>query len=147
MGKGKGFTAADLSAKGLKIIGGTAQPPAPAKAAKKNKFGAIKTPDPETGTMIDSKQEAKDRAMFRRMLKDGEIAIYAQQPEVIAADGIKYRGDHLVIRLINGCPQIEIADSKGMQTPEFKLKWKLVLKKFPWVIWTKLFKGRSVEPK
>lgn len=146
------FTEADLV--GKKIVGGVGHKAAAKPAPKKNKFGAIKVPDPETGRLIDSKQEAKDRAKYRVMLRNGEIALYAPQPEVVAATGIVYRGDHLVIRMVDGAAEIEIADSKGMETPEFKLKWKLVTEKFPQFKWTKLSsrkpqpsKPKSVKPK
>lgn len=157
------FTEADIA--GRKIVGGVGRTTAAKPAPKKNKFGAIKVPDPETGEMIDSTQEGKDRAMFRQKLLTGEIVLYAKQPEVIvsnidpdnpptAAEAVKYRADHLVIRIVDGIPVVEIYDTKGKETADFINKWKQVLPKFPWFKWIKLFGGKpkpsapkSVKPK
>lgn len=135
-------------------VGGKAAKPAP----KKNKFGNTEVPDPETGSVIKSIQEAKDRAMFRRMLLSGEIALYAPQPEVIASpvdpenppshsEAVKHTPDHLVIRFVDGQPVIEIYETKGLETPDFKIKWKLVTAKFPQFKWTKLFGGKEKPSK
>lgn len=145
------FTEADL--KNFKVVGGAGHKAAAKPAPKKNKFGAIKVPDPETGEMIDSTQEGKDRAMFRQKLLTGEIVLYAKQPEVIVSDidpdnpptsreVVKYRADHLVIRIVDGVPVVEIYDTKGKETPDFINKWKQVLPKFPWFKWIKLFGGK-----
>ena len=91
---------------------------------KKSKYGNIRTEDPETGSMVDSKLEAKHRKEYRQMLKSGLIKAYCPQAEFMLTGGIKYRADHL---LINNDGSIEVIDSKGMPaTPDAKMKQKLM---------------------
>jgi hypothetical protein len=116
------------------------------KPAKRNgKYNAIKVEDPETGTMIDSKIEAAHVAVFRKELKEGIIQTYSRQVEFyILSIGCKYIADH---GWFDSDWVYHVADSKGMQTPEFKLKWKAVQLQYPNIkfhlITDKKFKGTA----
>lgn len=100
-----------------------------------NKFNAQPQADPETGKRVDSKQELKHRQRFRLMLKAGEILSYAWQPEFMLEAGVKYRADHLIVHLDGS---IEVYDTKGVETADFKIKWKQVQKRYPKIRFTKL---------
>ena len=123
--------AAMLQGKGLRVIdkGNPAPKPVSKPAEKKrSKYNAQPVPDPEDGTTIDSKLEAKHRKEYRAMLKAGLLTSYSRQPEFVLAGGIRWVGDHL---LMYPDGSIEIVDSKGMQLPEFKMKMKLMAEAHP----------------
>jgi len=103
----------------------TATPKTP---EKRSKYGAKPVADPEDGTMIDSKLEAKHRKEYRAMLKAGLLTSYSRQPEFVLAGGIRWVADHL---LVYPDGRIEVVDSKGMETPEFKMKMKLMAECHP----------------
>jgi len=116
-------------AAGVRIIEkGKPAPATPKTPEKRSKYGAKPVADPEDGTMIDSKLEAKHRKEYRAMLKAGLLTSYSRQPEFILAGGIRWVGDHL---LVYPDGKIEVVDSKGMETPEFKMKMKLMAECHP----------------
>lgn len=118
-----------LQGRGLRVIDkGNPAPASVKKPEKRSKYNAQPVPDPEDGTTIDSKLEAKHRAEYRRMLKAGLLTSYSRQPEFILAGGVKWKGDHL---LLHPDGSIEIVDSKGMLLPEFKIKMKLMSEAHP----------------
>lgn len=101
-----------------------------------NKYGAKKTV--LDGIKFDSIAESRYYSELKLRKRAGDIEDFELQPEFEIqekfrdSDGnsiraIKYRGDFLVHHN-NGLE--EIIDVKGIQTPEFKLKWKLLKHKF-----------------
>lgn len=106
---------------------------------KRNKFGvrideigrAERTVD---GILFASKGEAERYNELVLLLRAGEISGLKLQPKfTIEVEGVKiceYRGDFEYRE--DGFPVIE--DFKGKQTPEFKLKWKLVQALYPELI-------------
>jgi hypothetical protein len=116
-------------ASGVRVISkGNPAPASVKKAEKRSKYNAIPVPDPEDGTTIDSKLEAKHRKEYRAMLKAGLLTSYSRQPEFVLAGGIKYVSDH-DLHYPDG--RREIVDSKGIQTTDFKMKMKLMKEAHP----------------
>lgn len=135
-----------LKDKGLKTNDKFVKPtsaPVEDKPKRNGKFNAIKVEDPEGGKIIDSKIEAAHVAVFRREMREGKIFCYSRQVEFwLPSMDAKYIADH---GWFDPSGQYHVADSKGMQTADFKLKWKAVQKQHPEIrfhlLTEKKFKG------
>ena len=107
----------------------SATPKQPEKEKGKGRYPNVKKEiDPEDGTLIHSRLETKHRKEYRMLLRTGKIKVYSRQPEFILAGGVKWIGDHLIIHLDGS---MEIVDSKGHETDEFKIKMKLMSEAHP----------------
>jgi len=103
------------------------------------KYGAKKTT--VDGITFDSKLEAERFQQLRLLEKAGEITGLVLQPEfqilqgwVHPETGEKtksrfYIGDFRYID--NATNKMVVEDTKGMETPEFRLKWDLVRSQYP----------------
>lgn len=89
---------------------------------KRSKYGNEKTE--VDGIKLDSRKEAKRWKELRLLLKTGHITWLARQVEFILPGGIIYRADFVF--LSRGETEMEIQDVKGMITPEYRLKKKLM---------------------
>jgi len=86
---------------------------------------------------FDSCAEANHYCELKLRVKAGEIYELKLQPRFLLQESYKYKGK--TIRKIeyvadfeyieNG--QVVVEDKKGMETQVFKIKWKLLLKKYP----------------
>lgn len=86
---------------------------------------------------FDSKAEANRYCELKLLEKAQKIFDLKLQPRFLLQDKFKYKGK--TIRKIeyvadfeyieNG--QVVVEDKKGMETQVFKIKWKLLLKKYP----------------
>jgi hypothetical protein len=97
------------------------------------KYGNVKTTI--GGEKFDSKREALRHLALKDMEKHGEIARLQRQPRfVLGVNGHKiceYIGDW---EYRHGDLYV-VEDSKGVQTAEFKIKWKLAKALFPHIVW------------
>jgi len=101
----------------------------------RNKFGAVKTT--VDGITFDSKLEAKRYGELKLLLKAGKIFALELQPEYpivvetpsgeVVIVGV-YKADFRYKHYVNGLatPATQIEDTKGMKTPVYRLKKKLV---------------------
>lgn len=90
---------------------------------KKGKYGNIKVPDPEDPKRpFDSKLEARHGKDYRLKAKIGEIISVTRQPKFFLQGGVVYIADFLILHLDYS---VEIVDSKGVITPDFRNKEKL----------------------
>lgn len=99
-----------------------------------NKYRAVKTT--QNGIIFDSKFEAKRHAQLQLQERVGQISGLRRQPKfdlwVTREDGeqlklCRYRGDFFYKQH----DSFICEDSKGFETPVFKLKWKLAKFLFP----------------
>ncbi len=107
---------------------------------KKNKYNAIKTTI--DGIKFDSKKESKRYLELKGLQDLGEIEQLEMQPKFLLQDGFRRNGK--AIREINyiadfiytdvSSGEVVVEDVKGVQTDVFKLKYKLFLFKYPYVI-------------
>lgn len=99
--------------------------PAPAapkeKPKRRSKYNA--KPTMLNGKRYASKHEAERAAQIRLLWQGHEIAGFAEQVEFLLPGGIKYRADFVVLNF-DGTYTIE--DAKGVETPDFKLKKRLM---------------------
>jgi hypothetical protein len=101
---------------------------------RKNKFGARRTP--VDGIMFDSAKEARRYQQLRLEERAGHITdlklqvpfnITATRPNGEQVVVAKYIADFTYERIYaDGDEEFIVEDAKGVQTPEFKLKKKLV---------------------
>lgn len=102
----------------------------PLKQAKKSKYGAVKTEI--DGIIFDSKHEAKRYQELRLLERAGEINNLCLQVPYILIDkskygrSIKYVADFVYSR--NGLTVVE--DAKGMKTPVYRLKKRMMAEKY-----------------
>ena len=97
-------------------------------APKANKFGAVPQEDPDGGPNFRSTLEAKHAAEYSLLVKAGEIMSFGKQPKVLLGAGITWLLDFIVH---HNDGTVEYVDSKGKDTPDFKLKEKLFREKYP----------------
>lgn len=95
------------------------------KKSPYNKYGAKKTE--YNGVTFDSKKEAHRAYELDMLKRSGEVTDIEYQPvfEVVVNDKkiCKYRAD---FKVTYSDGRVEIEDVKGMKTPVYKLKKKLV---------------------
>lgn len=97
---------------------------------KISKYSAIKTV--YSGKTYDSKLEARYAQFIERMIKKGEaVSVEPQYTLRLEVNGeliCKYIPDFM-ITFTDG--HIEMWDAKGMETKDFKIKWKLAKVLYP----------------
>lgn len=103
---------------------------------KKHKYNATKAI--VDGIQFDSKREAEFYCELKLRVRAGEVKSFDLQPEFILQEGyvrngrkirpIVYRADFR-IHYCDG--RVEVVDTKGYRTKEYKLKKKLLLAKYP----------------
>lgn len=93
-----------------------------------NKFGAVKTEI--DGFVFDSKKEAKRYCELKILQQAGQIAnLVTQPPYPLKVNGYvitTYKADFRYNDLARGGAEV-VEDCKGMRTPEYKIKKKLML--------------------
>jgi len=93
---------------------------------KRNKYGAVKTE--VDGIKFDSKAEAKRYKELKMLSSTGVIADLNLQPRYdLVINGVKcgfYKADFVYWDVENNCSVVE--DVKGMKTPVYRLKKKLM---------------------
>lgn len=77
-----------------------------------------------------SKAEAKYYILLRSLEKSGEVVGFLRQVPLHFVSGIKYVMDFLVFYVDGTCEAIDV---KGYETPEFKIKLKLIQQEYPWL--------------
>ena len=98
--------------------------PAPVEKPKEKKPGKYRAvPTVYNGKRYASKKEAARAADLILLRQGHQIAGFAEQVEFALPGGIKYRADFV---LFNFDGTFTIEDTKGVQTPEFKLKKRLM---------------------
>jgi len=92
------------------------------------------------GIKFQSRLEARRYTQLKQMEKDGVIRNLVLQPKFLLQEKFKdqytgktyqpiyYIGDFLYVA--DGCQQV-VEDTKGYATDTFRLKWKLVIHKYP----------------
>lgn len=93
---------------------------------KYNKFGA--TPTKRRGINFASKLEAKYFDYLNLLKLGGEVAFFLRQVPFDLPGNVKYFVDFLVF-YENG--NIDFVDVKGFETPQFKIKKKMVEDLYP----------------
>lgn len=113
-----------IGKKGKLVVSGTSSfSPASSQDPKRAKYGNIKVPDPEMPNKpFDSKLEAKHGKEYRLLVKAGEILSVTRQPKFLLQGGVVYIADFLILHKDYS---VEIVDSKGIITPDFRNKEKL----------------------
>lgn len=98
-----------------------------------SKYGNVKTTI--GGEKFDSKREALRHIVLKDMEKHGDIKRLLRQPRFrVNVNGkliCTYVGDWAYVE--NGRTVVE--DSKGVQTRDFRIKWKLCQALYPEIIW------------
>lgn len=79
---------------------------------------------------FDSKLEAKYYAQLLLLKRAGEVIGFLRQVPLHFECGSTYRLDFLVFLADGSCQAIEV---KGMETPEYKIKKKLIDLEYPWL--------------
>ena len=85
------------------------------------------------GVAFDSRKEADFCAGLKLLARAGEIDGYLYHGAILLTDGregdaaVRYIPDFVIIR--DG--RAEIVDTKGFETPEFRLKMKLLRERYP----------------
>ena len=106
----------------------------------RSKYGAIKTM--VDGITFDSNRESVRYRELRNMQRAGMVKNITLQPKFLLQDGYR-RSDGKRIRAINYIADfkveypdghIEIEDSKGIETPIFKIKRKLLEAKYDLIL-------------
>lgn len=108
-------------------------------AAKRSKYKNVKTTI--GGEKFDSKREALRHIVLKDMEKHGEIFNVKRQPRYsLIVNDVKictYVGDWRYFVKARGFPSgMEVVeDSKGVQTRDFRIKWKLCQALYPEIEW------------
>lgn len=104
-----------------------------------NKYKAKKTTI--DGIKFDSKAEARRYAELILLQKANKIKCLELQPVFELQEGFKHRGKNIrAIKYIADFAYIDcdtganvVEDVKGVKTKEFNIKYKLFVKKYPWI--------------
>jgi len=95
---------------------------------RKSKYGAVKTE--VDGNVFDSKKEAKRYLVLKAMLQAGEIRELELQPKFdLIVNGVKvgkYVADFQYYLKHPSSWEAVVEDCKGMKTPVYRLKKKIV---------------------
>ena len=90
------------------------------------------------GNTFDSQKEAGRYAELKLLLRAGEILKIELQPEFVLQEGFRHNGKwHRPIayradfRITYPDGRQVVIDTKGFKTPEYRLKLKLLLKRYP----------------
>lgn len=100
------------------------------KRAKKSKYGAIKTEI--DGIVFDSKREAARYQELRLLERAGEISNLRLQVPYILIDKSKYgRSIKYIADFVYNDPSgLIVEDAKGMKTPVYRLKKRMMAEKY-----------------
>lgn len=103
------------------------------KIKKRPKFGNIKVE--RNGEKFDSKREFARHMLLLELQREGQISDLERQPKFdLFVNGKKicrYIGDWSYVEY----GRVVVEDSKGHQTREFKIKWKLAQAVLPQITW------------
>ena len=93
------------------------------------------------GITFDSRKEANRYRELCILKRAGEVVDIELQPEFVLQEGFRYNGKwHRPIvyradfRVIYADGRVEVEDVKGMRTEAYKLKKKLLLAKYPDIV-------------
>lgn len=90
----------------------------------KNKFGAIK--QTYNGYSYDSKMEAQYAAKLDWRIKAGEVKKWERQHKIsIDVNGVHIANYFIDFKVYMSDGTIEYHEVKGVETPVFKIKWRL----------------------
>ena len=107
--------------------------PLSAKVARRGKYNA--QPQVVDGVKFASKKEAREDGFLLTRLRAKEIKALRRQPSYpIKVNGVKvcsYRADWEYLEWQESHWQPVIHDAKGVRTPMFNLKWKLMQALYP----------------
>lgn len=90
------------------------------------------------GIHFASKLEAERFDQLRLFQQAGEVSWFIRQPRFDLAPGVQYVADFLVVWMDG---RVQIDDVKGMETPAFRMKRKLMAERYPNVTITILTKA------
>lgn len=93
----------------------------------RHKYNAIQTEC--DGIKFGSKKEARYYLELKLLVKSGDVIGFFRQVPIHLPGGVKYIMDFLVFYSNGECAGIEV---KGYETPEWKIKKKLVDALYPW---------------
>lgn len=93
---------------------------------QKHKFGAVRTE--VDGIKFASKAEARYYNALKLRQKAGEIVFFMRQVPFYLVGGIRYVVD---FQEFHSDGTVHFIDVKGMETPEFKMKKKMVEAAYP----------------
>ncbi len=95
---------------------------------KRHKYNAKATE--VDGYKFDSKAEANYYTLLKVQEIEGSIVGMLRQVPLHLAPGVTYRMDFLIFYSDGTCEGVEV---KGFETPEWKIKKKLIEKEYPWL--------------
>ena len=93
---------------------------------QRHKFFAVKTEC--DGIKFPSKKEAACYEELKQRQKEGEIIFFLRQIPIFLPGGVRYVVDFLTF---NADGTVHFVDGKGMQTPVYKAKKKIVEATYP----------------
>ncbi len=96
------------------------------KIKQRTKYNSVKTR--VDGILFDSKLEARRYGELKLLQRSGHIRYFLMQVPFRLEEKITYRCDFMVV---HNDGTVEYEDTKGAETKEFKLKLKLLLKRYP----------------
>lgn len=97
--------------------------------AVRHKFGAVRTD--VNGRSYPSKLEASYAAELHRRRLAGEIIGWLEQVPLRLAGGVTYQLDFLIFEADGSVRAVE---TKGFETPVWRVKQKLVAEAYPWLL-------------
>lgn len=98
-----------------------------------SKYGAI--PTRVDGVRFASKAEARRDAELQMLVRIGEISNLIRQPRFpLVVNGVKV-GTYVGDWTYDEHGRVVVEDSKGVQTPVFRLKWAIAKAMYPELIW------------
>ena len=107
----------------------TRRPGAPALSRKAtHKFGSVRTE--RAGVSFDSKAEADYHDVLQLALRAQQLVGLMRQPVFYLAGGTRYVADFLCF-WADG--RVDTRDVKGVETAEFKVKWREVQVAYPFM--------------
>jgi hypothetical protein len=104
----------------------TRRPTLPHKAT--HKFGAVRTE--RAGLKFDSKAEADYHDLLQVAVRAGDLVGLMRQPVFYLPGGTRYIADFLCSW---GDGRVDARDVKGVETAEFKVKWREVQVAYPFM--------------
>jgi len=93
-----------------------------------HKFKAVRTAT--NNIKFASKLEARYYNHLLLLQQGGRVVGFLRQTPIHFKSGVKYVTDFLVFYMDGSCAAIDV---KGVETPEFKLKKKLIEDEYPWL--------------
>lgn len=93
-----------------------------------HKYGAVKTEN--DGIVFASKAEARRYTILKILVASGEVIGFLRQVPVYLPGGTRYVCD---FQIFYADGRVVMEDVKGMETAEFKIKWREVQAAYPWM--------------